>query len=99
MRKIIQHFGIDHQRRKFAEENLELQEAIMDYQLACRNMEGMNDEYARVYVYNYRQHLIEELADNFVLLGQFMSIANITNKEIEEVAKLKIERTHKEMEK
>ena len=98
MKEIITYFGVDHQRRKFAEENLELQEAIIEYQNACRQMDGMPAEYADRYLLAYRMHLIEEMADNFVLLGEFMKYFCITNEDIEEVAKFKIARTHKKIE-
>ena len=94
MKKIINHFGVDHQRRKFAEENLELQEAIIEYQNACSMMEGMPAGYAESYLMDYRRHLIEELADNFVMLGEFMAYFGITNSDIEPVARYKIKRTH-----
>jgi hypothetical protein len=63
MKKIITHFGVDHQRRKFAEENLELQEAIIEYQNACRRMDGEPAEYAERYLLGYRMHMIEEIAE------------------------------------
>lgn len=94
MKKIITHFGVDHQRRKFAEENLELQEAIIEYQNACRRMDGEPAEYAERYLLGYRMHMIEELADNFVMLGEFMAFFGITNSDIEPIAKYKIKRTH-----
>ena len=50
MREIIEYFGVDHQRRKFAEENLELQEAIIAYQNACRVVDGMPASYAEQYL-------------------------------------------------
>lgn len=94
MREIIEYFGVDHQRRKFAEENLELQEAIIEYQNACRMMEGMPASYAEQYLKRHRDHLIEELADNIVMLGEFIRYFNIPTKRIEEVGKFKIKRTH-----
>ena len=94
MREIIEYFGVDHQRRKFAEENLELQEAIIEYQNACRMMDGMPASYAEQYLKRHRDHLIEELADNIVMLGEFIKYFNIPTKRIEEVGKFKIKRTH-----
>lgn len=98
MKEIITYFGVDNQRRKFAEENLELQEAIIEYQNACRKVEGKPPEYADRYLLGYRMHLIEEMADNFVLLGEFMKYFCITNKDIEKFAKFKIARTHRKIE-
>lgn len=99
MKKIIEHFGIDNQKRKFAEENLELQEAILEYQIACRNAEGMAPDYVEEYLKTYRMHVIEELADNFVILGEFMEWFKIKDYEIEGAARYKIGRTHHEIEK
>lgn len=94
MKGIIEYFGVDHQRRKFAEENLELQEAIIEYQNACRMMDGMPASYAEQYLEGYRTHLIEELADNIVMIGEFIRYFNIPINRIEEVGKFKIKRTN-----
>lgn len=94
MKDIINYFGVDHQRRKFAEENLELQEAIIEYQNACRAVDGMPASYAEQYLEGYRTHLIEELADNIVLIGEFIRYFNIPMNRIEEVGKFKIKRTN-----
>lgn len=94
MKEIIKYFGVDHQRRKFAEENLELQEAIIEYQNACRKMDGMPAEYANRYLAGYRMHLIEEIADNIVLIGEFIRYFELPMDRIEEVGKFKIKRTH-----
>jgi hypothetical protein len=37
--------------------------------------------------------MIEELADNFVMLGEFMAFFGITNSYIEPIARYKIKRT------
>lgn len=94
MKDIINYFGVDHQRRKFAEENLELQEAIIEYQNACRDVNGMPASYAEQYLEQYKTHLIEELADNIVLIGEFIRYFDIPIDIIEEVGKFKIKRTH-----
>lgn len=99
MKKIIEHYGLDKQRRKFAEENLELQEAIIEYTSACRSMEGAPAEYVEKELGPIRQHLISELADNFVMLGEFLEWFGIKNYEIEGAMRYKIGRTHAEIEK
>jgi len=99
MKKIIEYHGLDNQRRKFAEENLELQEAMITYVTASRNMEGAPAEYVEKELAPLRQNLICEIADNFVLLGQFMEWFGIKNYEVEGAAKYKIGRTHAEIEK
>jgi NTP pyrophosphatase (non-canonical NTP hydrolase) len=94
MKEIIKYFGVDHQRRKFAEENLELQEAIIEYQNACKRMDGMPAEYAEGYLAGYKRHLIEEIADNIVLIGEFIKYFDIPMNIVEEVGRFKIKRTH-----
>lgn len=99
MKKIIEHFGIDNQRRKFNEENLELQDAILEYQIALRDLEGAPQEYIEQVIAPIRQNLILELADNFVLLGQFLEVFGIKKYEVEGAMRYKIGRTHAEIEK
>jgi hypothetical protein len=99
MKKIIEHFGLDNQRRKFAEENLELQEAMIEYTQASRSVEGAPIEYVEQTLGPIRQHLISELADNFVMLGEFLEWFKIKNYEVEGAMRYKIGRTHAEIEK
>lgn len=99
MKKIIEHFGLDHQRRKFNEENLELQDAILEYQNTLRSLEGAPQEYVEQTMAPVRQKLILELADNFVLLGQFLEAFGIKRYEVEGAMRFKIGRTHDEIEK
>jgi hypothetical protein len=99
MKKIIEHFGIDNQRRKFNEENLELQDAILEYQNALKGLEGASPECVEKTMEPLRQNLILELADNFVLLGQFIEAFGIKSYEVEGAMIFKIGRTHAEIEK
>lgn len=77
--EIIKHFGLSHQKRKFVEEGAELFEAITEMQVAPsrKNLE----------------HVIEEMADTFVVWRQFAEYYNIEIEEILTVAKAKAERT------
>lgn len=99
MKKIIEHFGLDNQRRKFNEENLELQDVILEYQMALKSVEGAPQEYVDQTIAPIRQRLILELADNFVLLGQFLEAFGIKKYEVEGAMRFKIGRTHDEIEK
>ena len=77
--EIIKHFGLSHQKRKFVEEGAELFEAITEMQCSPsrKNLE----------------HVIEEMADTFVVWRQFAEYYNIEIEEILTVAKAKAERT------
>ena len=77
--EIIKHFGLSHQKRKFVEEGAELFEAITEMQCSPsrKNLE----------------HIIEEMADTYVVWRQFAEYYNIEIEEILTVAKAKAERT------
>lgn len=90
--KIIQYYGIDNQLRKFSEENFELIEAIIQF----KYVEVYKDTQA--YKYHYR-HIEEEIADNLVLLSQFILCYNINLDDIEEIFKQKVERQLKRIKK
>ena len=89
--QIIKHYGIDNQLRKFNEENFELIEAITHF----RYVEVYKGTHA--YKYHYK-HIKEEIADNLVLLTQFILYYNINLDDIEEIFKQKVERQLKRME-
>lgn len=97
MKEIIRHYGLNNQRRKFAEENLELQDAIIEYQNAKKQMHGMSSTYAEQYLKGYKYHLMEELADNLLLLGEFIEYFDIDTDELEEMAIYKYKRTKRRM--
>ena len=89
--QIINHYGINNQLRKFNEENFELIEAIHELE---------NDSVLRTLA---RRTLIknikEEIADNLVLLSQFILYYNINLDDIEKIFKYKVERQLKRIEK
>lgn len=91
--KIIRFFGLSNQKRKFMEESMELFEAITEYQMKCRELEGRPPKIVDDELETYRVHIIEELADNFVLLGQFIDWFNIDKDLIAEMGAKKIDRT------
>lgn len=78
-REIITKNGISEQKKKFAEECFELIEAITEMQVAPsrKNLE----------------HIIEEMADTFVVWRQFVEYYHLDMKEILTIAKAKAERT------
>ena len=87
--KIINHYGINNQQRKLAEEVFELQEAIMELQ--------HYEEYACDFDYQttlkkQKEHITEELADVIVILEQFKRYYNIPDDEIEKIKEFKVKR-------
>lgn len=92
--KIIEHYGVNHQQRKFAEEVFELNEAIIQYEIVYRDM-----CYSGEVINNQRQHIAEEIADVMVILKQIQYYYEIPDEEIEDVMKYKVQRTLERMEK
>lgn len=88
--QIIQHYGIDNQLRKFNEENFELIEAIH----RLKNFDVIKILARSTLIKNIK----EEIADNLVLLSQFILYYNINLDDIEEIFKQKVERQLKRME-
>lgn len=78
-REIISRNGLSKQKRKFVEEGFELIEAITEMQVAPsrKNLE----------------HIIEEMADTFVVWRQFVEYYELDIAEIMTIAKAKAERT------
>lgn len=78
-RQIINQNGLSKQKRKFVEEGFELIEAITEMQVAPsrKNLE----------------HVIEEMADCFVVWRQFVEHYDLDIAEIMTIAKAKAERT------
>lgn len=88
--QIIQHYGINHQQRKLNEECYELIEALKNYEFQKEACESVGC--SRIHVDKEREHIKEEIADVMVMLKQFQYYYGITDKEIEEVMKFKINR-------
>lgn len=93
--QIIRHYGINNQLRKFNEENFELIEAITHFRYIEIYKGTLADN---AYKYHYK-HIKEEIADNLVLLTQFILYYNINLDDIEEIFKYKVDRQIKRMEK
>ena len=92
--KIINHYGINKQLKYIHSEYYELDEAIIQYEMAYRDMcysgEAMN---------NQRQHIAEEIADVMMMLKQFQYYYNISDEEVEDVMKYKVQRQIERIEK
>ena len=89
--KIIGTYGIDKQLKYIHSEYFELDEAIIDYQL--------DDYYTEEYDIERRSHIAEEIADVMVMLKQFQYYYDITDEQIENIMKEKIDRQLQRIEK
>ena len=85
--KIIEHFGIRNQLKKFNEECYELEEAILDYQTEIAYF----DEDAMTL--SIKKHIAEEIADVMILLEQIKLHYGISNEEITKIFWEKVNRT------
>lgn len=83
--KIINHYGLNHQLKYFQSEVFELNEAIIDY----RYVEVYKNSPAEKY---HKEHIREELADVIMMLKQFQYYYEISDEEIEDVMKYKVQR-------
>lgn len=86
--KIINHYGINNQQRKLEEEVFELQEAITIYKLK----NSVQYEKPLTELIEIKEHLTEECADVFVLLGQILYYCNIDSDELNKMIDQKIKR-------
>lgn len=84
---IIKHYGVSKQLKYFQSEVFELNEAIIQYEMAygdmCYSEEAMKGQ---------RQHIAEEIADVRVMLRQFQDYYDIPTEKIEEIMNYKINR-------
>ena len=81
--KIINHYGINNQQRKLAEEVFELQEAII--------IEEDRKKHLKLNCFCIND-ITEELADVIVILEQFKRYYNISDDEIEKIKEFKVKR-------
>ena len=79
--KIINHYGIMEQLKYIHSEYYELDEAIFDYEIGNYS----NSNYLK-------EHIAEEIADIMVMLKQFQYYYDISDKQIEDIMKFKINR-------
>ena len=90
--KIINTYGVIPQLKYFQSEVFELNEAVINRELHWNYDTEIQD------INPLDKHISEEIADCMVMLKQFQYYYGITDEEIEEVMKYKIERTIKRME-
>ena len=90
LRKIIDTFGLNNQKRKFAEESFEFIEAVTNYE-----DDKQWENYDIRAVACDKAAVTEELADCVVLLRQFALYFEIPETEIERMVEFKIDRTLK----
>ncbi len=88
--KIIDHYGAQHQQKKFCEEFYELEEAIKEYEVFAFYFS--NDYKFCEYSDRLKINITEELADLINLIEQFRNHYNIRLKDIEKIALEKVER-------
>ena len=85
--KIIYHYGVDNQQRKFNEEVFELQEAIFKFEHGTYLGEPIVNSEGKAIA-----HIAEEIADVSVILNQFKEYYSISDEEIEKIMKQKVNR-------
>ena len=90
---IINHYGVSKQLKYFQSEVFELNEAIIQYEMAYGDM-----CYSGETINNQRQHIAEEIADVRVMLRQFQDYYDISTEEIERIMDYKVERQLKRIE-
>ena len=88
--KIINHYGLNHQLKYFQSEVFELNEAILKEIEIAFNSEG--DFGDREALIKAKNHIAEELADVMVMLKQFQYYYKISDEEVEDVMKYKVQR-------
>lgn len=86
--KIINHYGVNGQQRKLAEEVFELQEAITKHELK----ESVSYEIPLNELVDTKEHIAEKIADVMVLLNQFKEHYDITNEFILILMRAKVNR-------
>lgn len=87
--EIIKHYGVLKQLKYIHTEYFELDEAIMGYESAGWDF---NDEDCKDIETKYKNHIIEELADVYVMLEQFRVYYGINSGEVGEIMNQKISR-------
>ena len=93
---IIKHYGIENQLKYIHSEYFELDEAILDYEQAGFDF---SDEDCKNIEKEYKNHIIEELADIMVMLEQFRIYYGISLGEVGEIMNYKIKRQIERIEK
>lgn len=93
--KIINNYGVSPQLKHLYTEMYEFTEAVFEYENAGWDF---NDEECEHIVKEYKDHIQEEFADLMVMLEQFKVYYNLSNEDVLETMKYKIERQLKRIE-
>lgn len=88
LKEIIEHYGVLKQLKYFQSEVFELNEAIIDRE----NYIIYSSEIIPYNIAMLDKHIAEEIADIMVMLKQFQYYYDITDKQIEDIMKFKIDR-------
>ena len=88
--KIINHYGVRNQLKKFNEECFELIEAVNDYEKQVEVCENMGC--SRIHADFQLEHMAEEIADIQVMLDQIKYYYGIKDEDICNMMKFKIQR-------
>lgn len=92
--EIIEHYGVNNQRRKLMEEVYELEEALINANLK----ESIEYAIPLTEIIGAREHIAEEIADVLVLIRQFQYYYDLSTMEIEKQVDYKVDRQLKRME-
>jgi NTP pyrophosphatase (non-canonical NTP hydrolase) len=100
LKSIFYYFGIDNQLKQLNSEMYELTEAIIEeksrgsFEKSLSSFKrAMSNTFKTPNTDKYREHIIEEIADVFVVLEQFRHHYEITNEELEKMIRYKVDRT------
>ncbi|MBO7593947.1 MAG: hypothetical protein J6T12_03175 [Salinivirgaceae bacterium] len=96
LKQIFAHYGTRNQISKLHEEQGELIDALYDMHLFMQVYEVLLQQYIPQQVEDnkarYTDHVAEEIADNLVLMRQFMQAYGISQEQVEQIAEAKINR-------
>ena len=87
--KIINNYGAMPQLKYLQSEVFELNEAIINFENEIIHCDSIADE---GYIKSMKNHIVEELSDVMVMLGQFINYYGIKNKDIKKFIDYKIKR-------
>lgn len=86
--KIVKHYGINKQLKYLQSEIFELNEAIINHELK----NSVSYEIPLTEIIGTQEHIIEEIADVYVMIEQIRHFYDIPDKDVIDVMKKKIDR-------
>lgn len=98
--QIVNHYGIKSQLKYFQSEIFELNEAIIQYEMAKDDNKEriIKDGRPRWNMDYYKEHITEEVADVMVMLGQIKYYYDLNKSKITKIMNYKIDRQLKRIE-